>query len=66
MRVEARDHRERFREARQLYVPSFNHTHWADLVSMKNPGFVVPDYGSGLTEAEAVRRARQRYGSEQT
>jgi hypothetical protein len=64
VRAEERDLHQTFHEASQLYLPSFNHTHWADLVSLQNPDFVVPNYGSGMTEAEAVMRAKARYGSE--
>lgn len=64
--VEQRDLREQLIASGYAGIAADNHTHWADLVSVVNPDFVVPNYGSGKSAAEAVVRARRRYGSEQT
>ncbi len=50
----------------EVYVPGFSHRFCVDLLRLGNEKPVVTDYASGATEAEAVIRARQRYGSEQT
>lgn len=66
LRVEVRDLREDFVRRGEKYAWSFDHTHWADLVSIENPDFVVSNYGSGMSQAEAAVRAKQRWGQEQT
>lgn len=38
---------------------------WADLVNVNNPQGRAPRYGRGTTPQEAIRRARQRYETEQ-
>jgi hypothetical protein len=38
---------------------------WADLVGDSTGKVVAPRYGKGKTEAEAVRRARERFRQEQ-
>lgn len=66
VRVFERDMRETFRDERHLDAPSFNHTHWADLIWLRNKAFVIESYGSGMSRDEAIMRARQRYGTKQT
>lgn len=38
---------------------------WADLRSLRNPGFVVPRYGRGRTAVEAIASAADRWRVEQ-
>ena len=59
-RVEERDLRAQLRGA-----PSASCTHWADLIAIANPAFVLSNYGSGMNRDQAVIRARQRYLTEQ-
>jgi hypothetical protein len=63
--VEEKDRREELIRAGYAGLAAKNHTHWAHLVSVANPDFVVRNYGSGKSEAEALIRIRRRYGSEQ-
>jgi hypothetical protein len=43
-------------------LPRFNH--WADLVSLDQDGVVRRWYGGGNDEAQAIRSALRRWGSE--
>jgi len=66
VRVVERDRRDEWRARKETYFLGFSHLFWVDLARLGVEGQVVPNYASGATEAEAVVRARQRYGSEQT
>lgn len=66
VQVEQRDLREEFIRRGEEYAWSFDHTHWADIISTENPEFVVANYGSGMSVTEAVCRAKRRWGQEQT
>jgi hypothetical protein len=63
--VEERDRRDELMRTGFAGLASENHTHWAHLVSLRDPDFVVRNYGSGKSAEGAVIRARRRYGSEQ-
>jgi hypothetical protein len=63
--VEDRDRRDELMRTGFAGVASENHTHWAHLVSLRDPDFVVRNCGSGRSADDAVIRARRRYGSEQ-
>lgn len=65
VRVEERDLDPQLAAAGYPSAPNASCTHWADLVAIANPAFVLVNYGSGLTRDEAVIRARQRYQTEQ-
>lgn len=65
VRVEERDLGPQLREGGYPSAPSASYTHWADLIAIANPAFVLSNYGSGMTRDEAVIRARQRYQTEQ-
>ena len=41
------------------------HRFWADLVPIRNPSAVVPNYGSGESEDAAIVRAVERFRTEQ-
>ena len=58
--IEEVDRREELLRGGHAGIDANNDTFWAHLVSVRNPDFVVPNYGSGKTEAAAVVRARQR------
>jgi len=64
--VVERDLRDEMRARGEVYFPGFSHRTWVDLLRVDAEGHVVRNYASGVIEAEAVIRARQRYGSEQT
>jgi hypothetical protein len=65
LKVEQRDMSDEI--ARQGYpdAPSRRHTHWADLVSLRNGEVVQRGYGSGLSEENALARAHERWLQEQ-
>ncbi len=64
--IAQRDRRDEFRREGQLYVPGFAHQYWVDLLRTETPDHVVSNYASGSNPAEALVRARQRFGSEQS
>jgi len=66
VRVEKRSLREDFVRRGLRGVDTIDLAYWADLVGIANPAFIVPNYGSGMIPEQAVIRARQRYGQEQT
>ena len=67
VRVEERDMSEEFRHRGLGGVDTLHDTHWADLVSAEDPSYMYQrSYGSGMTPAEAVVRAKKRYVQEQT
>lgn len=65
VRVEERDLGPQLMAAGYPSSPGTSCTHWADLIAIANPGFVLSSYGSGMTRDGAVIRARQRYQTEQ-
>jgi len=64
--VEERDRRDELIREGYVGLATENHTHWADLISLRDPAYVLRNYSSGKSQADAVVRARARYGSEQT
>lgn len=62
--VEDRDRRDELMRTGFAGLTSENHTHWAHLVSLRDPDF-VHNYGSGKSAEGAVIRARRHHGSEQ-
>ncbi len=66
VRVVERDRRDEMRALKGTWFPGFSHLFWVDLARLGVEGHLVENYASGTNEAEAVVRARERYGSEQT
>jgi hypothetical protein len=66
VRIVERDQREEMSARGEVYFPGFKHRFWVDLVRMGETKPTATNYASGATESEAVIRARQRFGSEQT
>jgi esterase/lipase superfamily enzyme len=66
VRVVERNRQDEMRARKETYLPAFSHRFWVDLARVGSEDHVVENYASGTNEIEAVIRARQRYGSEQT
>jgi hypothetical protein len=65
VQVAERDRRDEMRTRGEVYLPGFSHRFWADLVRIGSEDHVVRNYGSGANPAQAIIRAKERYGSEQ-
>lgn len=63
--VVQRDRREEMRARGEVYFPGYRHQLWVDLVRVGQEEATASNYASGHTRAEAIIRARQRFGSEQ-
>jgi hypothetical protein len=65
LEVVQRDRREEMRSREEVYFPGYEHHLWVDLMRLGQKKATATNYASATTKAEAIIRARQRYGSEQ-